>query len=235
MSIFGWIAPGCEPPADLDLRHEGWVLCGSAAEAMPRCPYVLLIDGRGLDSPARRSRAEQNRPLSRVVVYGVEEGTERAELLALGCGEALSSSVGRRELATRARRVAEQIGTMPRRRLMGSLTLDLFHRDARSGRRWLRLHPREFSVLWRLADDPGEVVTRGQLLREVWRISQEPETNSVEVHISRLRTKLAAAGCPGLIETVAEGGYCIAGGFAREREPAGYSAPTASPSRSRNR
>jgi two-component system OmpR family response regulator len=70
---------------------------------------------------------------------------------------------------------------------MGPLTLDLLRRDARRGPSWLSLHPREFAVLWRLADEPGTLVSRRQLLTDVWRISQEPETNSVEVHVSRLR------------------------------------------------
>ncbi|QZH76565.1 MAG: winged helix-turn-helix transcriptional regulator [Erythrobacter sp.] len=96
---------------------------------------------------------------------------------------------------------------LPRWRSLGPLTLDLFHRDARRGSRWLGLHPREFGLIWRLADTPGERVTRRQLLQDVWRINHEPETNSVEVHVSRLRSKLAGAGCEGLVATATEGGY----------------------------
>ena len=87
------------------------------------------------------------------------------------------------------------------------LTLDLFHRDARQGERWLSLHPREFGVLWRLADEPGHRVSRVQLLRDVWRLNHDPETNSVEVHISRLRGKLAEFDCAGLVTTDPRGGY----------------------------
>ena len=83
----------------------------------------------------------------------------------------------------------------------GPLTLDLFHRDARAGERWLALHPREFALLWRLAEQPGEPVSLATLLREVWRLEFEPGTNSVEVHVSRLRAKLALAGMPRLIES----------------------------------
>ena len=82
-----------------------------------------------------------------------------------------------------------------------------------------------------------------QALRDVWRISQEPETNSVEVHVSRLRAKLALSGCGELIETVPEGGYRVAAAapfmLARKSPEfaveAGQSAWTACPSRSRNR
>lgn len=96
---------------------------------------------------------------------------------------------------------------LPRRRSIGPLTLDLVYRDANAGGAWLHLHPREFALLWRLADSPGSRVTRGELCRDVWRLRHEPETNSVEVHVSRLRAKLASAGCASLIETDPRGGY----------------------------
>ena len=100
-------------------------------------------------------------------MLGVEEPAERATLLSLGCAEALSAATTLRELAARARRVDEMFGLLPRWRDLGPLTLDLFHRDARKGSTWMRLHPREFGVLWRLADTPGERVTRRQLLEDV--------------------------------------------------------------------
>lgn len=148
-------------------------------------------------------------------MLGVEDPAERVSLLNMGCAEALSSRIGLRELLARARRINDMFGMLPRWRSIGPLTLDLFHRDARHGARWLSLHPREFGVMWRLADHPGERVTRRQLLRDVWRIDHEPETNSVEVHISRLRSKLALTGCGHLIQTAPEGGYrlCEARGF----------------------
>ncbi len=45
--------------------------------------------------------------------------------------------------------------TIPRFREAGDVTLDLAHRDARVEDRWLALHPREFALLWRLAERPG--------------------------------------------------------------------------------
>jgi DNA-binding response OmpR family regulator len=96
---------------------------------------------------------------------------------------------------------------LPRCRTVGPLTLDLVHRDAHCCGAWLHLHPREFALLWRLADRPGACVTRAELWRDVWRLRHLPETNSVAVHISRLRAKLAAAGCGSLVETDPVGGY----------------------------
>lgn len=155
--------------------------------------------------------AEADPPAWRLLIVGIDEPAERARLLTRGCAEAMPSSVSLHELAARARRVDDTFGMLPRWRTIGPLTLDLVHRDARHAGRWLALHPREFGVLWRLADEPGERVTRRQLLAEVWRLNHEPETNSVEVHVSRLRAKLAGAGCMGMVLTDPRGGYRLGG------------------------
>lgn len=98
---------------------------------------------------------------------------------------------------------------IPRFREAGDVTLDLFHRDGRVDDRWLALHPREFALLWRLAEQPGERITRQQLLAEVWRIHFEPESNSVAVHVARVRAKLEPFGLVRLIGTHPDGGYFL--------------------------
>lgn len=98
---------------------------------------------------------------------------------------------------------------IPRFRDAGDVTLDLFHRDGRVEDRWLGFHPREFALVWRLAQHPGERMTRRQLLAEVWRIDFDPETNSVAVHVARVRAKLEPFGFARLIATHAEGGYFL--------------------------
>ena len=98
---------------------------------------------------------------------------------------------------------------IPRFRTVSDVTLDLFHRDGRIADSWLGLHPREFGLLWRLAEQPGVRITRKQLLSEVWRINFEPETNSVAVHVARVRAKLEPFGLARLIATHPQGGYFI--------------------------
>lgn len=210
MAFFGWIADKQAPPAQWDLRNNGWTLCQGQAGCRAECRHVLICDTRGLDAAARLSLAQADQPAWRLIMLGVEDPSERADLLSLGCAEALSADTGLHELEARTHRVTEMFGMLPRWRDIGPLTLDLFHRDARHGSRWLALHPREFGVLWRLADTPGMRVTRKQLIADVWRLNHEPETNSVEVHVSRLRAKLAVAGCETLVETAPEGGYRLA-------------------------
>lgn len=98
---------------------------------------------------------------------------------------------------------------IPRFREAGEVTLDLFHRDGRVDDRWLGFHPREFELLWRLAEQPGQRVSKRQLLTEVWRINFEPETNSVAVHVARVRSKLEPFGLSPILATHPEGGYYL--------------------------
>jgi DNA-binding winged helix-turn-helix (wHTH) protein len=199
VAVFGWIAEQSEPPRQWDLRRIGWELSAGADGG-----HVRLVDGRSGTAPLPDLEP------ALCLFVGVGSGRERARLLDAGCGDALSGAVALAELGWRARRVVERCDSLPRRREVGPLTLDLLHRDARAGERWLALHPREFSLLWRLADRPGERVSRGRLLREVWRRECEPGTNSIQVHVSRLRAKLAAAGIAGMVETDPLGGYRLA-------------------------
>ena len=206
MLEFGWLPTGADIPAQWDLRPAGWRLCAGDGAGHAHCRHICLADIRATGFGHDASQFPEAVARFRLLLIGVELGAERARLIADGCGDALPTALDLAEVEARARRLAAVIEMMPRRRV-GPLTLDPFHRDARNGRKWLALHPREFEVLCRLADMPGIAATRSEVLRDVWRISREPETNSVEVHISRLRAKLALAGCAGLIETAPDGGY----------------------------
>lgn len=203
MRRFGWVAAQTEVPPQWDLRRLGWTLAPVAR--------VSLVDMRERPPGIAIERLCGAEARERCLFLGVECGLERARLLEGGAGEALSGEVTLAELELRARRVAAACESLPRRREVGPLTLDLLHRDARAASTWLSLHPREFALLWRLAERPGERVSRTRLLREVWRLDFEPGTNSVEVHVSRLRAKLAAAGIAGLVETDPRGGYRLSG------------------------
>lgn len=98
---------------------------------------------------------------------------------------------------------------IPRFLEAGDVTLDLLHRDGRVDDRWLGLHPREFELLWRLAQEPGQRFCKRQLLADVWRINYEPETNSVAVHVARIRAKLAPFGLSGILATDPVAGYYL--------------------------
>ncbi|MBD3728710.1 MAG: response regulator transcription factor [Sphingomonadales bacterium] len=202
---FGWLSGDALPPAQWDLRERGWRLYslgGIAKMAPPGVP--VLVDWR------RDSRPElPETPMRRrlCLVAGVENSDCRATIVAGGLGDALAGEVGLAELGARLMRIARMAASLPERIEAGGLTLDLFQRDARAGPRWAGLHPREFAVLWRLAEAGGAVIPKQELLADVWRLDHDPGTNRVAVHISRLRAKLAQMGYGWLVATDPAGGY----------------------------
>lgn len=201
MSRFGWVGKRREPPPQWDLRRAGWRL----APARPETADLCLVDMAGRRAAAPPTVLDP----SRCLFVGVPCPRERTTLLKAGAGEVVRPDLEIAELDQRARRVLASLERLPRARELGPLTLDLLHRDARAGERWLSLHPREFELLSRLAERSGERVSRARLLREAWRRDFEPGTNTVEVHVSRLRTKLAAAGLDRLVQTAPESGYRV--------------------------
>lgn len=144
-----------------------------------------------------------------IVLLGVERSASRARLVGEGFAEALAGSVGLAELAARTTRVAALASKLPRCRKVGPATLDLCRRDACVAGRWVRLIPREFELFWCLSAQGGARMSRRQLLKDVWRLDHDPETNQVEVHISRLRSKLALAGPGEIIGTDPAKGYYV--------------------------
>lgn len=89
------------------------------------------------------------------------------------------------------------------------LRLDLVSRKAIRGPREIELFPREFAILEYMMRNAGRPVTRTMLLSHVWGYQFEPQANVVDVHISRLRRKIDAAGEKPLIETLRGEGYRI--------------------------
>lgn len=93
----------------------------------------------------------------------------------------------------------------------GDLEMDLIRRKVTRGGTDVDLLPREFVLLEHLLRRKGRVQTRTMLLESVWGINFDPQTNVVETHISRLRTKIDKPFQTELIETVRGAGYRIAG------------------------
>ena len=79
------------------------------------------------------------------------------------------------------------------------------------GRRAITLTLKEFDLLHTLLQNQGHVLSRSQLLEDVWGMTYVGETRTVDVHVQTLRQKLAAAqeGADALVRTVRGVGYCI--------------------------
>lgn len=93
----------------------------------------------------------------------------------------------------------------------GDLRLDLLSRKVTRGAKEIELQSTEFRLLEYLLKNKGQVVTRTMLLEHVWDYHFDPQTNVIDVHISRLRAKIDKDFSEALIRTVRGAGYIIEG------------------------
>jgi two-component system OmpR family response regulator len=92
---------------------------------------------------------------------------------------------------------------------VGDLELDLLTRTAKRAETSIDLQPREFRLLEYLMRHASQVVTRTMLLESVWEYHFDPQTNVIDVHISRLRAKIDKGFETPLLHTVRGAGYMI--------------------------
>lgn len=92
---------------------------------------------------------------------------------------------------------------------VASLEMDLLARSVKRSGKEIDLKPQEFRLLEYLMRNAGQVVTRTMLFENVWDYHFDPQTNVIDVHISRLRSKIDTAGEQPLIQTVRGAGYCL--------------------------
>ncbi len=92
---------------------------------------------------------------------------------------------------------------------IADLHMDLLSREVRRGDQVIALQPRDFQLLEYLMRHKGQVVTRTMLLENVWDYHFDPQTNVIDVHISRLRAKIDKNFDIALIQTVRGAGYKI--------------------------
>ena len=92
---------------------------------------------------------------------------------------------------------------------VADLELDLLTRTVKRRDRPIEVLPREFRLLEYLMRNAGHVVTRTMLLEHVWDYHFDPQTNVIDVHISRLRQKIDKGFDSPLLHTVRGAGYCL--------------------------
>ncbi len=118
---------------------------------------------------------------------------------------AFSELLARLEALARRRDVAQAQTELQ----VGDLTMDLLSRTVRRAGQLIDLQPREFRLLEYLMRHAGQVVTRTMLLEGVWDYHFDPQTNVIDVHISRLRSKIDKGFSYPLLHTVRGAGYCL--------------------------
>jgi len=202
VSSFRWNGSG-EIPPNFDLTALGWqrVEAGETADLCITLVYVGESEPCSIDRVSRATLEDRRAML----ICGVPSSSARRKFLNLSVGDVVGPNIEISELEARARRLLNFDAWVPRLCQAGDLELDLLTRKVTIGTKPLDLHPREFAILWRLAETPHRPVSRQSIIETGWKHGYCSETNSFAVHLSRLRSKLRFAGFADVVERVGDG------------------------------
>lgn len=153
-----------------------------------------------------RAAGNRTKVLFLSAMAGVDE---RVRGLQAGGDDYLAKPFALAELLARVEALLRR-GTAPETRLaVGALEMDLLSRSVRRGGQKIELLPREFRLLEFLMRHADQVVTRTMLLEGVWDYNFDPQTNVIDVHVSRLRQKVDKPWGGRMIQTVRSAGYML--------------------------
>jgi two-component system, OmpR family, response regulator len=165
------------------------------------------IDGLGIIEALRKSG--NRTPI--LILSALNNVDERIKGLRSGGDDYLTKPFAFGELLARVDALGRRSVDHGAERLLqvGDLRMDLLSRRVTRGSRTINLQPREFKLLEYLMRHANQVVTRTMLLEAVWDYNFDPQTNVVDVHISKLRQKLELDTERPLVRTVRNAGYMM--------------------------
>ena len=166
---------------------------------------VMMPGTSGWDVLERLRRRGDHTPVIFLTARSAVE--ERVKGLQLGADDYVIKPFEFSELLARIEAVRRR-ETRASILAVGPLRLDLEHRAVECRGVRIEMSPREFELLLTLARARGRVLTRTELLKQVWSMDFDPGTNVVNVLVARLRRRLDAW-APGLIRTVVGEGYVL--------------------------
>jgi two-component system OmpR family response regulator len=173
---------------------------------------VLVVDWMlpGIDGVSIIETLRKNGVTTPVLVLSAKvEVSDRVAGLKAGADDYLTKPFAFSELLARLEALLRRGKSEPEqtRLQVGDLELDLVSRKVTRGGKPIELQPREFKVLEYLMRHARHVVTRTMLLENVWDYNFDPQTNVIDVHISRLRQKIDRGFERPLLQTVRGAGY----------------------------
>jgi two-component system response regulator RegX3 len=199
-------------PLVAGLEREGLTVTRAAtgAEALEADGIDVVLLDLGLPDidgfeVCRRLRGRSEVPI--LVISARGEEVDRVVGLELGADDYLVKPFGFRELMARIRAVTRRTGGSSdgaRRQQIGGLEIDRRTRRVKVAATEVALTHKEFDLLACLAEQPGTVVTRQEILNDVWHPHWYGPTRTIDVHVASVRKKL---GDPRWIETVRGVGF----------------------------
>jgi two-component system response regulator MprA len=182
------------------------------ARARDRQPDLVVLDYMmpGLDGPevARRLRGGGDVPI--LMLTARDEVADRVAGLDAGADDYLVKPFALEELLARIRALLRRRDAeRPEVLRYLDLALDTASREASRGDRAIELTTKEYELLALFMRHPRQVLTRDQIMEEVWGHDYDSESNVIEVYVGYLRQKLEHGGQPRLIHTIRHAGYVL--------------------------
>jgi len=165
------------------------------------------MDGLTLIETLRRD----NRKVPVLILSALGELGDRVVGLRAGGDDYLPKPFAFEELLARVEALARRNyqGAVETQLKVADLEMDVLSRKVRRQGQTINLQPREFRLLEYLMRHSGQVVTRTMLLENVWDYHFDPQTNVIDVHVSRLRSKIDRDFDIPLLQTVRGAGYML--------------------------
>lgn len=167
---------------------------------------IMLPGKSGLEILKKLREGQNNVPV--IIITARGESDDRIEGLNLGADDYLPKPFFVEELVARLRAIWRRSSDSGMSLLsVGTLSANMMSREVMRSGEQIDMTPKEFSLLTFLMRSPGRVLTRSQILEQVWGYHFDPGTNLVDVYIRRLRTKIDIGGEIPLIGTLRGVGY----------------------------
>ena len=166
-----------------------------------------IMDGLTVVSRLR----EQGVTTPALILSALGDVDDRVEGLKAGGDDYLTKPFAFSELVARLEALVRRTATETQETtlVVGELVMDLLGREVKRGETEIDLQPREFRLLEYLMRHSNQVVTRTMLLENVWDYNFDPQTNVIDVHISRLRGKIDKNFDAPMLNTVRGAGYIL--------------------------
>ncbi len=166
----------------------------------------MLPELDGLSIVAALRAASDQTPV--LVLSALGDVEDRVVGLRAGCDDYLPKPFAFSELLARLEALTRRVSAETRLKV-ADLEMDLISRSVTRAGRVIDLLPREFRLLEYLMRHEGHIVTRTMLLERVWDHHFDPQTNVIDVHVSRLRQKIDKGFEHALLHTVRGAGYTL--------------------------
>ena len=189
--------------------------CERALNTLDQQAFDIVVLDRmlsGMDGMEvlRRMHGRPHPPV--IILSAVDQAFDRVEGLRAGAQDYVGKPFDFPELMVRMELLVQRNDEAPRTTAclnVRDLQIDLMRRKVTRSGRDISLTDKEFLLLRTLAEHAGQTVPRGMLLEKVWGLQFDPQTNLIDVHVSKLRSKIDKDFAQPLLKTVRAMGYTL--------------------------